>query len=324
MSSRSFGHIVDIGNKILTEKKFQVERIPAEDRPVTEKKLHDLISRGDVVAIVSGSETIGSKALEDVGGLKVISKHGVGVDNINLDAATQRGVVVTNAPRTNTQAVADFTVGLMLCLSRKICLANQSTKSGKWERFTGRELWQKTVGVIGTGAIGKEVIKRLKGFDVRVLAHDIEMDENFASKYGVNYVSLEYLLKESDYVTLHVPLTRTTEGMIGKKELGQMKRSSYLINAARGKIVDENALYQALQAGKIAGAALDVFATEPPQRQNLLDLNNVIATPHMAAYTYEAMMRMDKLCAENIIKVIEGKRPEHTVNPEVFSKLETF
>jgi D-3-phosphoglycerate dehydrogenase len=324
VSSRSFGQIVDIGNEILTREKFQIERILPEDRPVTEEKLHNLISRGDIVAIVSGSEAIGSKALEDVGRLRVISKHGVGVDNIDLDVATERGVVVTNAPGTNTQAVADFTIGLMLCLSRKICLANQSTTSGKWKKFIGRELWQKTVGVIGTGAIGKHVIRRLKGFDVKILAYDIEIDTNFASKYGVNYVSLAHLLKESDYVTLHVPLTKATEGMIGRKELGQMKRSSYLINAARGEIVDEDALYHALQAGEIAGAALDVFATEPPQRQNLLDLDNLIATPHMAAYTYRAMMRMDKLCAENIVKVIKGERSEHTVNPEVFSKLETF
>jgi len=316
--SRSFGAIVDIGTKILTESGFEIERIPEEERPVTEEKLHDSISRGGVVAIVSSYEPIGSKALEEVGDLRVISKHGVGVDNIDMDLATRRGVVVTNTPGTNIQAVADLTIGLMISLSRKICLANQSTKSGKWEKFIGGELWQKTVGIVGAGAIGKEVIRRLSGFNVKILAHDIEVDEKFASKYGVDYVPLERLLSESDYVTLHTALTEGTKGMIGEKELNRMKKSSYLINAARGKIVDQDALYRALAAGKIAGAALDVFAEEPPKQRNLLDLDNVIATPHMGAYTYEAMMRMDKLCAENIIKVFKGEKPEYVVNPAVF------
>lgn len=317
--SRSFGRIAEVGTQILEENGLEIENIPEAERPITEEMIQEKLSQGDILGIVSSIEPLGSTALQNVGNLKVISKHGVGLDNIDIEMATEKGVAVTNAPGTNTQAVADLTIGLMISLARKICLANQSTKDGKWERFIGNELWKKTVGVVGTGAIGKAVIKRLQGFDVEILAYDIFEDKEFASRYEVRYVSLEKLLKDSDYITLHAPLTEQTKGLIGKEELEKIGSSSYLVNAARGEIVDQNAIIQALKNKEIAGVALDAFSNEPPEDDELLNLENLLTTPHMGAHTYEAMERMDETCAKNIVKVLNGEKPEHTANPQVFS-----
>lgn len=319
VASRSFGRIVDVGTKILEDNGLEIENVTDEDRPITEKFIKERLSKGNILAIVSSIEPLGSLTLQNVGNLKVISKHGVGLDNIDMDTATEKGIAVTNAPGTNTQAVADLTIGLMISLARSICLANRSTKSGNWERFIGSELWQKKIGVIGTGAIGKAVVKRLRGFNAEVLAYDVVEDEEFSSKYDVDYVSLDRLLVNSDFVTLHVPLTSQTKGLIGEEELKKMPTSSYLINAARGEVVNQEALFKALKNGEISGAALDAFAEEPPEERGLLDLDNSLATPHMGAHTVEAMERMDEICAENIVKVLNGEEPTNLANPEVFS-----
>jgi len=248
----------------------------------------------------------------------MVMKHGVGIDNIDLDAATSLGIVVANAPGTNTEAVADWVIATMLSLLRGVCAASNSTREGEWERFVGHELGAMTVGVIGTGRIGVEVIKRLRGFGAEVLSYDVVQHPELVSEYGVCYVSLEELLQQSDIVTLHVPLIEQTKGMIGARELSCMKDSAYLINAARGELVDEDALHKSLKARRIAGVALDVYATEPPQASPLIKLDKVLATPHIAAYTYEAMELMDRMCAKTIVDVFKGKQLQNILNPAVF------
>lgn len=317
VSSRSFANIVAVGEEMLTGAGFEVRRIGPEERPLDAAKMEAIVTRENPDVIISGAEAVTSGVLAASKTLRMVMKHGVGVDNIDLDAATSLGIVVANAPGTNTEAVADWVIGAMLSLLRGICAASNSTRAGKWERFVGRELGAMTVGVIGTGRIGVEVIKRVRGFGAEVLAYDVVQNPELISQYGVHYVSFEELIQQSDVVTLHVPLIEQTKGMIGTRELAGMKDSAYLFNAARGELVDEGALYEHLKVGRIAGAALDVYATEPPQASPLIKLDNVLATPHIAAYTHEAMECMDRMCAETILAIFAGKRPPNLLNPAV-------
>ena len=317
VSSRSFANIVPVGEEMLTGAGFEVRRIGPEERPLDAARMEAIVTRENPDVIISGAEPVTSGVLAASKTLRMVMKHGVGVDNIDLDAATSLGIVVANAPGTNTEAVADWVIGVMLALQRGICAASHSTRAGKWGRFVGRELGAMTVGVIGSGRVGAEVIKRLQGFGAAVLAYDVVPNDELMSKYGVRYVSLDELLGTSDLVTLHVPLMERTRKMIGETELSRMKETAYLINAARGELVDEEALYESLKAGRIAGAALDVYSTEPPSASPLIKLGNVLATPHIAAYTYEAMECMDRMCAQTILAIFAGKRPRNLLNPAV-------
>ena len=286
--------------------------LPPYPHPLKEEELREFISQVD--GIIVGLDPITPSLLEEAKCLRVISKHGVGVDNIAVEEATRRGIVVANAPGTNDDSVADLAFAFVLSLARHIPRAYWSMKEGKWEKIVGIEIKGKTLGVIGTGRIGKKVIRRSGGFEMRVLAYDVAPDWDLSQKWQFSYVSLEELLRESDFVTLHIPLTRETKGFIGEKELFLMKKSAYLINTARGGIVKEGALYQALRERMIAGAALDVFSQEPPGSSPLLSLENVIATPHMASDTEEAICRMDIVSAENVILVLRGEAPLSAVN----------
>ncbi len=317
VSSRSFANIVSVGEEILTGAGFEVRRIGPEERPLDAAKMVAIISREQPDVIISGAEPLTAEALAACPNLRMVMKHGVGIDNIDLDAATSLGIVVANAPGTNTEAVADWVITTMLALLRGVCAASHSTRAGKWERFVGRELGAMAIGVIGTGRIGVEVIKRVCGFGTTVLAYDVVQNDELKSRYGVRYVSLDELLGTSDLVTLHVPLMEQTRKMIGTAELSRMKETAYLINAARGELVDEEALYEHLKAGRIAGAALDVYSTEPPLASPLIKLDNVLATPHIAAYTYEAMELMDRMCAETITTIFARKRSPNLLNPAV-------
>jgi len=325
IGSRSFGNIVKDGIELLEKEGCKVIKNPL-GRVLKEDDLIKLVPGVD--AIITGMDEITGKVLEVASQLKVISKHGVGLDNIDLDTATKNGIVVTYTPAVGAEveAVADFTFGMILSVGRRICSANESVKSGEWRRFIGAEIWGKVLGVIGTGNIGKAVIKRAKGFNMRVLAYDICKDQTLIDKFGVIYVTLHRLLTESDFVTLHVPLNEATKGLIGEKEIGLMKKTAYLINVARGGVVDEKALYTCLKDKKIAGAALDVFSKEPPEDNPLVSLDNVITTPHMAAYTIDSIRQMDILAAENTLKVLKGERPldKYVANPLVYYNARVF
>jgi D-3-phosphoglycerate dehydrogenase len=316
VTSKSFGRVVPDGLKIL-EDVAEIKRSPY-DRPMTEEEL--IQSLKDVDAVILSVDKCSRKVIESLERVKVIGRHGVGVDNIDLDAATEKGIIVTYTPYANADSVADHTWALILALARKIIPADASTKAGYWRRpeFIGIELSGKTIGIIGLGAIGQRVAKRARGFDMNIIYYDKYRNETLEREIGVKYVDLEQLLNESDIVAIHATLTSETKRMIGTRELQMMKKTAFLVNTSRGEIIDEKALAKALREGWIGGVALDVFEKEPPEK--VLNIGNVILTPHIAFYTIESLRRMDIMVAEDIIKVLTGKKPEHVANPKVYEK----
>lgn len=294
------------------------------------EELVDVI--GDYDALVVRSETKISAEIINAGHkLQVIGRAGIGVDNINLDAATRRGIVVVNAPEGNVIATAEHTLSLLLALSRHIPQACTSLKSGEWNRkkFVGTELRNKTLGIVGLGRVGTEVVRMAKGLEMRLIAYDPFVSKERAEQLGVELVSREELLKRSDFITIHVPLTDATKGIIGGKELALVKPSVRFINTARGGLIDEEALYKAIEEGKVAGAAFDVFTEEPACDNILLKSDKVIATPHLAASTSEAQTTVAVDVAEQILTVLEGRPARYAVNmplmaPETASVVAPF
>jgi len=272
----------------------------------------------DAVAIIPGTDQITREVFEAAPDLKVVSRYGVGYESVDLKAATEFGVVVTNTPGVNSDAVADLAFSLILSLARWIPKHDSLMKQREWKRMVGVEMPGSTLGIIGMGAIGKGVARRAKGFGMRVLAYDVYFDGGFASEHGVEEAGLDELLRESDFVTLHCPVTPETEGLMSAGRIGQMKPTAYLINTARGELVDEDALCHALREGKLAGAAVDVFRTEPPWGSPLMEIDNVILSPHAGACARQTIERMAFQSVDNALAVLEGKRPTSVVNPEVY------
>ena len=261
-----------------------------------ETPLHGTVSAalaGADALIVRSATRVTAELLEQAPRLRVVGRAGVGVDNIDLDAATRRGILVMNTPGSNAVSVAEHTLALLLALARCVPQLNAATHAGRWEKgaAAGIELRGKTLGLIGLGRVGSEVARRARALELRVLAHDPYISESVAQEAGVELVSLPELLARSDFVSLHAALSPATEKLINATTLAQMKRGARLINTARGELVDEAELAEALRAGHLAGAALDVFAVEPPRSSPLLSLPNVIATPHVAGSTEEAQDR---------------------------------
>ncbi len=323
ISSRSFGAQCERAIEIIKQV-ANVERSTLAG-PLTETDLVKILPSYD--GIIVGVDEINERVIEACDRLKVVAKHGAGVDNIDLNACTRKGVVVTYIPSANAESVAEFTFCLMLALARKLVSAHASTKAGKWEskNFMGIELYGKTLGIIGMGAVGERVAKRGNGFGMKIICYtrNPEKHSEEAERYAVKFTDLERLLKESDFVSLHCALTPETKGMIGEKELRLMKKNAFLINTSRGPVVQEEAVYQALKDRKIAGAGFDVYTEEPPAAHNpLFELDNVIVTPHIASYTKDALVRVDLIQAKDVVKVLEGKRPDYVANPEVLEKLE--
>jgi len=246
--------------------------------------------------------------------LRVISATGVGYDHIDVEAATRHGVTVCISAGSNHQSVAELTLGLMVGLARHITQADRLLRDGRWERLGGPELWGKTLGIVGLGRVGKSVALLGRAFGMRVLANDVVLDHTFASAQGVEYVPLSKLLRGADFVSLHCPLTPATLGLMNEKTLALMKRTAYLINTARGPVVDEAALVRALRSGQIAGAALDVFESEPGITPELRGLPNVIVTPHMGGSADEALARMMEIAVLNVTQVLDGAEPVCRVN----------
>lgn len=267
--------------------------------------LVDKVSEFDVM-IVRSATKVGKNVLDAGDNLKLIVRAGVGLDNIDLDYAEEIGVKVENTPEAPTFAVAELTLGLMLSWARKIPQADKSVKDEKWikSQLVGTELRDKTLGIVGAGRIGLEVARRAKAFEMNLLGYDPEKRDEFR-KLGGEYVKLENLLKESDYVTIHVPLIPPTKHMIAEDEFKSMKDSAVLVNTARGPIVDENALIEALQGGEIAGACLDVYEKDPIESGRFLDLPNVILTPHLGASSEEAQRAAGVLAAEKVKENLE-------------------
>jgi len=291
---------------------------------LTHDELIRIISEYDAIIVRSGTK-VTREVIESAKNLKIIGRAGVGVDNIDLDAATERGIIVVNAPGGNTVSAAEHTIGLLFAIARKIPQADRSVKEGKWERkkFMGVELRGKTIGIIGLGRVGYEVAKRARALEMEVLAYDPYISEERAKSVGAKLVSLEELLKKSDFITIHVPKTKETEDLISYKEFEMMKDGVYIINTARGGIVNEKALYDAIVKGKVAGAALDVYEKEPPDPNNpLLKLENVITTPHIGASTKEAQRSVGIMIAEDIIRFAKGLPVRNAVNLPCISQEE--
>lgn len=238
--------------------------------------------------------------------LKAIGRAGIGLDNVDVEAAKERGIKVLNTPGATTISVAELTIGHMLALARQIPQATASLKAGKWEKklFMGTELYEKTLGIIGIGRIGREVAKRAAAFGMDLVAYDPYVRESDVRDLGLKLLPLDELLRYSDYITLHLPLSPETKHLLGPRQFALMKQGVRLVNCARGGIVDEQALYKALKDGQVAGAALDVFEVEPPQDNPLLKLDNVIATPHLGASAKEGQARSGVEIAEKMIAAL--------------------
>ena len=268
-------------------------------------------------AVLCGNDLVVNDALLDTApGLKAIAKMGAGLDTVDIDAASRHNAIVFHTPGVNNQAVADHAFALILSLARKIVFCDQSLRSKQWEhtKIMGLEIWQKTLGLIGLGAIGRNVALRARGFDMKVVAYDPYWPEAFAKEQGIERMDVSQLLEVSDVISLHTPLIPETASLIDKKAMARMKSTALLINTSRGGIINEEDLYQALKNGEIAGAGIDVFEIEPPTDSKLLELDNVVLTPHTAAFTTEAMNSMNVEIVRQLIAWFKGETPQYTVN----------
>jgi D-3-phosphoglycerate dehydrogenase len=273
-----------------------------------------------VDAAIISSLPLTASVLRQVPLLKVIAVRGVGYDSIDIGAATARGIPVLIAPGF-TESVADYTFGLLLAVARQVARADRLVRAGRWEVLVSTNIHGKTLGIIGLGRIGKAVARRARGFDMPILATDVVHDAAFARQYGVTYLSLDALLQRADIVSINAPLAQDTRHLIDARALRLMKPTAFLINTARGGLVDEAALAIALQEGRLAGAGLDVFHEEP-LRQNLFQgLDNVVLSPHLAAYAREGLRETGLLAAQGVVTVLQGQRPDPAVlvNPAVYA-----
>ncbi|WP_258358619.1 phosphoglycerate dehydrogenase [Moorella sulfitireducens (nom. illeg.)] len=311
VTPRSFGATSTRPLDMLREKGYKVV-LNLQGRPFKQEELLELAADAD--GLLVGIDEVSRQVIEGSPSLKVISKYGVGIDNIDLQAARERGIIVTNTPGVNTEAVADLAVALMLCAARQVAAADHSVRKGEWKKFMGVSLFKKTIGILGTGQIGRAVARRLKGFETKLLLYDIARDEEFAAAVGGRYAGLAEVLQEADFVSVHLPLLPATRNLIGEAELRRMKAGAIIVNTARGGIIDETALVKALREKWIRGAALDTFSVEPLANEELRKLPNVVLTPHIGAYTEEAVSMMGMQAARNLIDALEGRRPESAIN----------
>src|SRR4030042_5726442 len=313
----ALGKLMASGNEVV---------ISEFDRPISPEELLEK-GRGSDALITLLTDSVDSEVIDAIGlQLKGVSNCAVGFDNINVKDATDKGVVVANTPCEEVnEAVAEHTWGLLMSLTRRIVEADESTRRGSyrgWEPgiFLGKGLNGKTLGIIGLGRIGTMVARRAEGFGMRILYNKKSPDPEAEKELGIEFADLDTLLSESDFISLHVPLTDETRGMINKKTFEKFKKGALLINTARGQIVEEYDLVEALRSGHLGGAALDVFEAEPNINPELIGMENVILTPHIASATYEAREKMGQLAVDAALNVLKGEKPENIVNPEVWDK----
>lgn len=271
----------------------------------------------DVDAVLARTAVISAEVVQAAPKLKIVSRHGVGVDSVDVTECTRQGVLVTITGDANAAAVSEQAFGMLLAMTCKLVPANALVKAGGWERerFVGMELGGKTLGLVGLGRIGSRMVRQALAFDMAALVYDPYVEAEQVRQAGATPVDLNTLLRQADFVSLHVPLTKETRRLIGPAELALMKPSAILINTARGGLIDEEALHEALVAGKLAGAALDVFEQEPlPANYPLALLENVLCSPHVAGQTAEALVKMSVGAADNILRVLRGEIPPFVVN----------
>lgn len=274
-------------------------------KPLSEEELLPLLK--DCDGYIAGLDEVTERVMAECPRLKVISRYGAGYDRVDIKAARQYGIKVTNTPGVNAQAVGELAFGLILGLARKIPYLSDETRKGAWVRSTGVELKGKTLGILGLGAIGKVVTSCAQGFGMEVLAYDPYINEKYCSSHAIEAVSFEELMSRSNVVSLHLPLLESTYHLIGREAIARLPEGAILVNASRGGIVDEDAAYEALKSGKLFGLGLDAFETEPPKASKLFEFDNVIATPHTGAHTREATANMAELSIRNLMDVLSGR-----------------
>ena len=296
----------------------------------TPAELKKILKDAAAVVVRSGTK-LTADLIQSAKSLRIIGRAGVGLDNVDLEAASKRGIVVVNTPAGNTISAAEHTLALMMALSRNVPAAHASMREGRWDRkkFTGVELFDKTLGLVGLGRIGTEVAKRAQSFGMRVVAYDPFLRVEQALKLGVTLTELDSVFKQSDFISLHLPLTAETRNLISEKSLSKMKKGVRIINCARGGLIKESDLLAALKNGKVAGAALDVFEKEPPGKSELLEHPLVIATPHLGASTEEAQIKVSIDIARTMVDFLTGKALRNAVNmpcvdPEVLKEIEPY
>lgn len=281
-------------------------------RPITEDELIPLLE--DCDGYIAGLDDVTEKVLSQCKKLKIVSRYGAGVDRVDLKAAKENGILVTNTPGVNAVAVAELAFGLILSLARKIPALDRKTKAGEWVRSTGMELQGKTIGILGLGAIGKNLARYAQGFSMNVMAYDPFINEAYAKEHNITVATFDEVIRNSDVISLHLPLTNETKHLIDKNAIHQMKPGAIIINTSRGGIIDEAAAYEALKDNRLGGLGLDAFEVEPPKESPLFELDNVVVTPHTGAHTKEATDNMGDLAVDNLINVLSGKECCYILN----------
>lgn len=281
-------------------------------KPLTEDELIPLLR--DCDGFLAGLDFITKRVLDECPNLKVISRYGVGYDRVDIAASTEKGIIVTNTPGANSEAVGELTFALLLSVARNIPALDQKTKEGQWVRSTGMELKGKTIGILGLGAIGKVVARCAKGFEMKVMAYDPYIDLNYCAEQDIKCGTLDEIIESADVISLHLPLNENTKHLINTESIAKMKNGVIIINASRGGIIDEEAALDALRSGKLGGMGLDAFEIEPPVGSPLLSFSNVVATPHTGAHTEESSTKMADMAVDTLIAVLTGEECSYIVN----------
>jgi len=308
------------GLKII--KKYFDTEVWTEYAPPPKKLIIEKAKNVDALASLL-SDKIDAEVFDAAPKLKIVAQMAVGFDNIDVQEATKRGIYVTNTPEVLTDTTADFAWALLMAIARRVVEADKYVRTGQWKvgwhpsMMQGRDIHGATIGIVGAGRIGFAVAKRAAGFNMKILFYDVVPRPEMEKELGAKKVDLDTLFKESDFVSIHVPLMKETYHLVNAEKLKLMKKTAYLINNSRGPVVDEKALYEALKEGRIAGAGLDVFEQEPiPVDNPLLKLDNVVVAPHISSASYETRSKMAEMVAENLVAFFEGKKPPNLVNPE--------
>jgi len=283
-----------------------------EARPLTESELIPLLSGCD--GCIAGLDYFTADVIESAKNLKVISRFGVGYDRIDAEAARRKNIAVCNTPGANAKAVADHTFALLLSAARDVHTLDRKTKAGQWPKSSGIELTNKNLGILGLGSIGKEVAIRARGFSMNVFAYDPVIDNDFVKTNNIISTDFDTVIREADFLTLHMPLTPETKYVISSDVFKVMKKGAFLLNTARGALIDNAAAYEFLSSGHLGGFGLDVYEDEPPPRLPLFDLENVVLTPHVSANTEEAKENMARMSVQNLIEVLSGSQCRNIVN----------
>ncbi|MBO4414103.1 MAG: phosphoglycerate dehydrogenase [Clostridia bacterium] len=283
-------------------------------KPLTEEQLFPLVA--DIDGYLAGLDDITGRVLMAAPKLRAVSRYGVGYERVDIKTAKELGIKVTNTPGANTQSVADLAMGLILSAARQIPYLNGRLKEGNWDRANGREIYGKTIGIIGLGAIGKSLAKRAMGFSMKVLAYDPYIDRKWAEENGVSVCEIEDLVKGSDVISLHVPLTEGTRNIISRERIGMMRDGVIIVNTSRGGLIDLDAAADYIESGKIYGMGFDAFEKEPPEKHRIYEFPNVIMTPHAGAHTAEAVAGMTEMSISNLFSLLEndGRAEKYVVN----------